>query len=202
MSRRTPRAEGAANRQLLLPRGRARQQQVGDVGAGDQQHETDGAEQNQQRARDIADDLLVHRHQPHAEPCIGRILAFEPRGDPIHVRLRGAARDARAQAADDRQPERAARLHQLREPFRGCKWRPELRFLGVGEAFRHDADHLVRHAVEHHRAPDDSGIAAKSPLPEPVREDHGELTSRRACRARRTRGRASPQRQAFRRTQA
>ena len=42
---------------------RARQQQVGDVRARDQQHEADGAEQHEQGAAGVADDLVLQR--PH-----------------------------------------------------------------------------------------------------------------------------------------
>ena len=38
-----------ANRDLLDANRRARKKQIGDVCAGDQQHEADGAEQNEQR---------------------------------------------------------------------------------------------------------------------------------------------------------
>ena len=50
-----PRAEGAPDRHLTTARGGARQQQVGPVGARDQQHQTDGAQQDQQRPAHITD---------------------------------------------------------------------------------------------------------------------------------------------------
>ena len=49
-------AERGADRDLLLPAGGARQQQVGDVGARDQQHERDRAQQHEHRAAHVADD--------------------------------------------------------------------------------------------------------------------------------------------------
>ena len=55
-------AGGGAQRQLLLPGRPGGQQQVGDVGAGDQQHEADGAEQERQSLRRVAEEGLVQRH--------------------------------------------------------------------------------------------------------------------------------------------
>ena len=44
-----PAPSARADGDLALPRGGAREQQVGDVGAGDQQHEADGGQQRQER---------------------------------------------------------------------------------------------------------------------------------------------------------
>ena len=42
-------ADRGADRDLAPPPGRAHEQQVRDVGAGDQQHEADGADEHEQR---------------------------------------------------------------------------------------------------------------------------------------------------------
>ena len=55
------RADGRANRHLLLPHRGAREQKVRDVAARDEQHEPDGAEQHVQREADVADDLVDER---------------------------------------------------------------------------------------------------------------------------------------------
>ena len=55
-SRAAARAQRGADRHLLLPLQRAREQQVGDVGADDEQHEADRAEQHQQRRAQLAAD--------------------------------------------------------------------------------------------------------------------------------------------------
>ena len=52
-------AERRANRQLRLARRRTREQQVGDVRAGHEQDEADGAEQDQERRPDVAEHHLV-----------------------------------------------------------------------------------------------------------------------------------------------
>ena len=48
-------AQCAANREFAMPRAAARQKQVGNIGASDQEHESDGAEQKQERGANVAD---------------------------------------------------------------------------------------------------------------------------------------------------
>ncbi len=60
-----PRASGAergADRELAVARGRPREQEVGDVGAGNEEHEGDGAGEDEQRGTDVAGQLLAQRH--------------------------------------------------------------------------------------------------------------------------------------------
>ena len=55
--------------------GGADEQQVGDVGAGDQQHEADGADQHEQRRAHVADERLAQRLDAEAA-----VLARAPWG--------------------------------------------------------------------------------------------------------------------------
>ena len=55
------RAKRRANRQLLLPRVGPHEQQVGHVGARDEQDHADGRHQHPQRLLDVADQLVLHR---------------------------------------------------------------------------------------------------------------------------------------------
>ena len=80
-----PGAERRPNRQLALPRGRAGEQQVRDVGAGDQQDEAHRTEQDDQRPLDVTHDLLVHRHEADTDPGVHWILFLQPRGDGVHL---------------------------------------------------------------------------------------------------------------------
>ena len=57
-------AEGDADRDFLLTIDRAREQQVGDIGARDQEHERDGARQHQQRRPDVLHELILRRASP------------------------------------------------------------------------------------------------------------------------------------------
>ena len=54
-----PGAERRADSQLPVPRRPAREQQVRDVAAGDEQHETNRAEQHEQWPAHVADDHLA-----------------------------------------------------------------------------------------------------------------------------------------------
>ena len=79
-----PGAERRPNRELALPRGGAREQQVRDVGAGDQQDEAHRTEQDDQRPLDVTHDLFVHRHEADSGPGVRWILFLQPRGDGVH----------------------------------------------------------------------------------------------------------------------
>ena len=63
-------AERGAHGQLALPRRSAREQQVRDVGAGDQQDECDGAEQHEQRRPDVAGQLLAQGTTRAVQPVL------------------------------------------------------------------------------------------------------------------------------------
>ena len=61
-------AECGTGGQFALSGGGAHQQKIGNVGTGDQQHQADGAEQDQERRARVADDRLLQRH--HAEATL------------------------------------------------------------------------------------------------------------------------------------
>ena len=65
-------AECGAHRHLLLPLDGFRQQQIRDIGAGDQQQQTDRAEQDPQILADAAGKGLLEREQTHA-PVVGKL---------------------------------------------------------------------------------------------------------------------------------
>ena len=77
-------AQRRADGDLFLPCRSARQQQVRHVRAGDQQHETDRAEQHEQQRFDLPDDLVVQRRDGNVRARV-RILVI----------LRDAAGDLR-----------------------------------------------------------------------------------------------------------
>jgi hypothetical protein len=56
-----PGANRCTNRDLFLTSGSAREQQAGDVRAGDQQDEADRTEQDQERGANIFDNQILHR---------------------------------------------------------------------------------------------------------------------------------------------
>lgn len=63
-------AERGAYGDLARPRRAAREQQVGDVAAGDQQHQADRRQQRQQTLPDVADELLDERHRCEADGLV------------------------------------------------------------------------------------------------------------------------------------
>ena len=72
---------------LRLACGRARQQQIRHVRAGDQQHEPDGAEQHQDRASNVANDGFMKRHRGEIQTLVGvGILECELLPDGPHFR--------------------------------------------------------------------------------------------------------------------
>ena len=95
-------AERGSDRQLALTRRRAGQEQVGDVGAGDEEHERDRPGEHEQRRAHVAGQLFAKRHDPR-RPA-GVEVGKHPRqvgGDLRHVLLRARERDAGLQPADD-----------------------------------------------------------------------------------------------------
>ena len=72
------RADGTANGDLVIARGRARQQQVGDVHARDQQHQADRAGQHEQRRLHRSHELVLHAGDLEApgRPPAARMIAL------------------------------------------------------------------------------------------------------------------------------
>ena len=103
-------AHRRANRQLLLAAGAARQQQIDDVAAGDEQDEAHRAEQHEQRsARRVRNQPVVEAEHAHAPALVGfRILLPQPRGDRFELGGGLLDRIAVGQPADHRQPMIAA----------------------------------------------------------------------------------------------
>jgi len=112
-------AEGAAQSNLARPLGTAGEEQVGDVGTGDQQHEPDGTEQQVQRLGHLPHGRLPQRHQRHgAQGTVGTevtvgILVGALRGEGIDLLLGDVNRRAVGKAAGhrhDMEPHRVAPL--------------------------------------------------------------------------------------------
>ncbi len=98
-----PSAAGAKrrpHRQFATARRAAREQQAGDVGAGDQQHQRDGAEQHEQRRACFADQQLEQRRRAEGEALVGvgkRLLQELADAPDVGVdRVVGHTRSARA----------------------------------------------------------------------------------------------------------
>ena len=92
----------AADGKFTATRRGARQEQVGDVRAGDQQHKSHGSEQYQERRADIAYQIVVQRNgvDPMVLVVLG-ILAGQAGGNGVEFRLRLLRRDTLLQATDN-----------------------------------------------------------------------------------------------------
>ncbi len=203
-----PGAQGGADGELAMTRFGAREQQVREIGAGDQQDEADGRLQHPDRAAGASNQLVLHRlHLQDVAPAgVGLgIRAGRQRGEympllqagtlsPVteqrrELRLRLLRRDVVFQPADQIEKVTApvgadAGIESEREPHLG----PVVHHVG---ARRHDADHLARQAV-HLDGLTDHVAAAEGGLPELVRQD-GVWRQRQGRRTRR-RGRADDHR--------
>ena len=89
-----PGAERRAHGELAIAAQQARERQVGDVGAGDQQDEPGRPEQDQQHRPRVARQLLAHadgrRREARAGPVRGLVVRGEAPADDVDVRRRRA----------------------------------------------------------------------------------------------------------------
>jgi len=183
-------AQRGSDGQLTLPAHRARQKEVRDVCARDEQHEGDGGQQDHHRSADVADDLIEQWHDREREPAVRRIevrmVAAEARRQRIHFRLRLLNSDTRLELADDvvvlARPRRRCRRRQWQRQenlavLRNAKGRHH--FARQPERFGQDTGDLIALSVEDDRLADDRDVAAEPPRPEAVTEDRGSGTPRR-----------------------
>ncbi len=88
--------QGGAKGKLARAAHRSRQQQIGHVGAGDQQQEGDGGEQHQEEGLDVAHHVFLHGEEGDADVLVGfGIFQGEIVRDGVHVGLGLGERDAR-----------------------------------------------------------------------------------------------------------
>ena len=160
-----PGAERGAHRELACPRTGARHQQVGNVGAADEQHESNDAEKEHRRHLEIAaDHRVVHRLQAHATALIGlRIFSGESGRNCRQIGLRGADASLGLHPPDHLQHvlPAGARRHVDERPHR-----PHARAAEDLEVLRHDADDRPQDAVHLDFLADDGGITIEARLPQ------------------------------------
>ncbi len=179
------RTQRGADGDFLFASRRARQQQVGHVGAGDQQDQRDRAEQHQQRAAHVAHHLLLQADHVHAEAGAALVFDADAAGDDVDIGLRLLHGDARLEADEDvvvfvaaalcrvrAQRQRQKDVHLVHRPFRGHD-------LGVEQkaALEH-ARHSEWVSVEGDALADDGGIGVEQPLPGAVAENGDSRSAR------------------------
>jgi hypothetical protein len=181
-----PGAERGAQCDLAPPDGAARQQQVREVGAGDQQNQPHGPEQHPQGRPRLVDRVVEHGLEPHDFlGVVGRKCQLQLPGDGGHLGARPGHADAEPQPSDRPDVVDVARLHRIRlgvfVPHR-CRQtgaHPEIHPAERPESLRHDADHGKGAAVQLHGAAESPRIAAEAIPPRAV----GEHRRARAARA-------------------
>ena len=163
---RASRAEGHADGHFLPPPDGPRDDQVRDVHARDQQDETDGRQQEQQRAARVAHHGVAERDREVLRTLIlGRILLFHLTRDRVQLRDCARRRHALAQANGREHPSILALGRRLARN----RHRDDRLGVRVGrepEAARHDADNLPVDRAHPDRPADHGGIAAETLFPE------------------------------------
>ena len=165
-----PGAHGGAHGEFLAAREGARQQQVGQVGAADQEHAEGGAEQGGEQHARTPGEFVAQGVDAGAEVFV-RLGpgALHGGGDDIHFGLGGLQGHAATELGKDADVVVGAVGEIVFAEARGD---PDLRAAGrEGEIARHDADHGVGQGIENHGAAGDAGSA-------PKRERHSASLSR------------------------
>ena len=152
-----------------MPCGCPGQQQVGDVGARDQQHEGHRAGQDEERRPHVTGQLIAQRDD--ARRPAGVEVGKHPRQlgrNVSHVELRLLDGHARLQPSDNHERPATRRSRLRREADR----QPHVDALvEKREAGRHDADDGVRRALRHQRFVEDSRIGAEAAFPQSIADD-------------------------------
>src|SRR3954454_547886 len=158
-----------AGSKFPLARGGANQQQIRNVGAGNQEHESDSAKQYVKRRASIADHQLLP--QNHSEAVVrsqragvcGAILI----GGQLQLSVGHGNGDARLQARDHTEVVGLVRRSELK-----LKGQPEVSGIIRNELAADYAYDLIRLSVELNISADDRAICAKSPVPQTVTQYH------------------------------
>ena len=163
--------------QLLLACRGARQQQIGDVRAGNQQDERDRREQDDQDRPDFADDLLVQRHDvdaPSGILCRKRLLELLCDSSQLSLRLLHAhprlEPGYRAEIATGCFAVIDCRIEAQRHPGFDL-------VVEKMKARRHHTDNCALPAIDSCLLADNLGIGAKARLPQLMTDNDHEIIS-------------------------
>ena len=160
------RTERDANRDFARPVGGARELQVGDVGAGDEQDEGDRAHQRPEHRLDLrADDEVEERRDLRGEVLVAvLVLIRQLRGDVLHLAAGLLERDAVGQAAVGHEGPPLARQPEYGRPL-GHR-HPDLALERPFEAVGHHADDRRGNRVDADRFADHRGIGRIARFPD------------------------------------
>ncbi len=167
-------SDRGADGHLLLAAYSPRQQQVGHVGAGDEQHQRDRAQQEEQRRSHVLHHLILQRRHHGAHVAIRfRELLLECERDALQLGTRRLQRHVGTEARDRKDPRvPAAILRQGRRPR--AEGHIEVGGLEQLEACRQHADDGVGLVVEQQALAQRATLRIATPR-KPIREQHDAL---------------------------
>ena len=153
----------------LLSREAAGEEEVRQVGAGDQQQQAAGDRERREDGPEFAHHVLEERDRPSAPAPVGvRPLAGQRRGDRRELLVSRGQGAARAEPSHDVEVVAPAVERGRRQGER----RPDLRRLErEGEARRQDADDLIPRAAELERPAEHGGRGGEPAVPVAVAEE-------------------------------
>ena len=164
-------AERGTNGELLLARRAARQDEPGDVHAGNRQQQRDRAEEYPQQASGRPDGVDLQRRDARPPTSLAlAVVGLDLERDCFQLRLRLLERGPRPQTADDAQvvvvPLRPVRTLEVER-------RPDLDagHERVLEGIGHHRDDLLTDAVDRQRLSDRVGTRAEILAPDPLADD-------------------------------
>ena len=144
---------------------------MSDIGACDEQNESDCAKQHEQRRLNFADDLLFQGRDFDIAICAG-ILLFEARRDSGNFRLSLRECDTGPEARENSEAVAAAIVNAVAQYI----GRPQFRVRGPERGklkfTRHDSDDGEGRAVEQQRLAKGIAVAAETPLPQAIAQNY------------------------------
>jgi hypothetical protein len=169
---RPSRAHGHAHGHLLGPPLGSREQEVGDVRAGDEEHEENGRHEEEHLDPDIGQHVVgegrrLQRMELGVEAVCRSIFLAGPRDDPIEIGLGALERRPLAQSRHEVEEVTAAGVDVVRGIHAQGTPHVDVGVLDV-EAGRQDADDRGRPAVEADGGSEDRRVGAERPPPQTV----------------------------------
>src|SRR5262249_54244143 len=160
-----------ADCELLDPRTHARELNVGEIEAGDQQHEAHSAKEKQ---RVLAIEVTDREFGKAANVEVPALISIAIRRsllleNSLHFSSGRGETHARMKQSDRMQETVFAHLALLRGE---SQWKPSFGGQREVEASKHHTDNGPEAAIHLDRVVENPGIGSESPSPEPVGEDH------------------------------